>query len=121
MRALVTGASGFVGGAVCAELLRRGHDVVALVRRPGSEPAGTQAVAADLADDASLAEALRSQRPDCVFHLAAEIASQRNARRVQAVNVDGTLRLVEAARSLGDGSGPRFVFCSTVVTGDAHG
>src|SRR5437588_10776212 len=121
MRALVTGASGFVGGVVCAELGRRGHEVAALVRRPGSEPPGTRAVPGDLADGRSLSAAIRSQRPDCVVHLAAEIASQRDARKVEAVNVDGTLRLVEAARSLDGGPGPRFVFCSSVVTGDAHG
>ena len=40
VKALVTGASGFLGGALCAELLRRGHEVVSLVRRPGSEPDG---------------------------------------------------------------------------------
>jgi len=121
MRALVTGASGFVGGAVCAELARRGHEVAALVRRPGSEPPGTSAVVGDLADGASLSAAIGAQRPDCVVHLAAEIASQRDARKVDAVNVDGTLRLVEAARGLDGGPGPRFVFCSTVVTGDARG
>ena len=38
MRVLVTGASGFIGGVACATLRERGHEVVALVRRPGSEP-----------------------------------------------------------------------------------
>jgi nucleoside-diphosphate-sugar epimerase len=33
VKLLVTGASGFLGGDVCAELGRRGHDVVAMVRR----------------------------------------------------------------------------------------
>jgi nucleoside-diphosphate-sugar epimerase len=56
--------------------------------------------------------------PECVVHLAAEIASQRSAERIQAVNVDGTRRLIEACRAAGS---PRFVFASTVVTGDAHG
>jgi uncharacterized protein YbjT (DUF2867 family) len=54
MKILVTGASGFVGRAVCSELDRREHEVVALVRRPGSEPAGTRAQIGDLTDAASL-------------------------------------------------------------------
>jgi nucleoside-diphosphate-sugar epimerase len=120
---LVTGASGFIGGALCADLLRGGHQVIALVRRPGSEPPGTRPVRGDLGERTRLAEMLEQERPDCVFHLAAEIASQRSERKVIEVNVAGTERLVDACRAMAqDGSAtPRIVFSSTVVTGDPHG
>lgn len=120
MRVLVTGASGFVGGYTCRELLERGHTVTALVRRPGSAPADVVEIRGDLGagDGTALAEAVATAAPECVVHLAAEIASQRSAERIRAVNVDGTRRLVDACRAAGS---PRFVFASTVVTGDAHG
>jgi nucleoside-diphosphate-sugar epimerase len=124
MRMLVTGASGFIGQTVCARLLEQGHDVAALVRRPGSQPPGTRPLAGDLADGEGLTQALAMQRPQCVIHLAAEIASQRSERKVREVNVAGTARLLDACTALADAdpaSGPRFVFASTVVTGDAHG
>lgn len=119
MRILVTGASGFIGGALCRELLRLDHEVDALVRRPGSEPPGTRALSGDLSDASRLLELMADVQPDCVIHLAAEIASQRSERKVHEVNVAGTERLLEACRAV---SGrPRIVFSSTVVTGDAHG
>jgi len=118
VKLLVTGASGFLGHAVCAELLSRDHEVTALVRRPGSEPSGTSAVRGDLTDADALAAVLANVRPDCVIHLAAEIASQRDARRIEEVNIVGTRRLLAACKAAG---GPRFVFASTVVTGDARG
>jgi nucleoside-diphosphate-sugar epimerase len=118
MKAFVTGASGFLGHAVCADLLDRGHSVVALVRRPGSHPAGTTPAAGDLGDRGALERTLAAARPDCVIHLAAEIATQRDPRKIDAVNVDGTRRLLEACETVG---GTRFVFVSTVVTGDAAG
>jgi len=118
VKALVTGASGFVGGTLCSLLVAEGHEVAALVRRPGSEPAGTRAVAGDLGDGDLLRRALDEAAPDVVFHLAAEIATARREERIHEVNVEGTRRLVEACRS--DGS-PRLVFASTVVTGEAHG
>jgi nucleoside-diphosphate-sugar epimerase len=98
MRILVTGASGFIGRTACARLLAGGHEVIALVRRDGSEPDGTRPVAGDLSAATDLARTLASERPACVVHLAAEIASQRSARKIREVNV-----------------------ASTVVTGDARG
>ena len=124
MRIFVTGASGFIGRALCAQLLERGHEVVALVRRPGSEPPGSHAVAGDLNDGARLAELLAAERPECVVHLAAEIASQRSARKVADVNVRGTAQLLDACLAVAGAepsAGPRLVFASTVVTGDARG
>jgi len=124
VRTLVTGASGFIGGALCGQLLERGHEVSALVRRAGSEPSGTRPVAGDLRDGPGLSRALAGERPDCVVHLAAEIASQRSERKLHEVNVEGTARLVDACLGLAGAeaqTGPRLVFASTVVTGDAHG
>lgn len=118
MRVLVTGASGFLGRAACARLVADGHDVLALVRRPGSEPVGTTAVPGDLTSTATLAPALAGAAPDAVLHLAAEIASQRDEARIHAVNVTGTEALVAACAAAGR---PRIVFTSTVVTGDAGG
>jgi nucleoside-diphosphate-sugar epimerase len=119
MRVLVTGASGFLGKAACARLLSEGHEVVALVRRPGSAPPGTRAVAGDLTAPATLEAAIADAAPDAVLHLAAEIASQRSEAKVRAVNVDGTRALLEACSAAG--LRPRIVFTSTVVTGDAGG
>ena len=122
MKALVTGASGFLGGVVCAELSARGHDVVALVRREGSHPPGTTAALGELGDAASLGRAADTHKPDWVFHLAAEIASQRSEEKVREVNVEGTRRLLDACVPEGDERpAPKVVFASTVVTGEADG
>ena len=118
MKVLVTGASGFLGGFVCTELGRRGHDVVAMVRRPDSAPTGTSPLIADITDRTRLTAAVAEARPEAVIHLAAEIATQRDPNRIQGVNVDGTRHLLAAAIEAGS---PKLVFASTVVTGDAHG
>ncbi len=118
MKVLVTGASGFLGGSLCTELAKREHEPVAMVRRPGSGPADVAEVRGDLADADSLRDALASASPEVVVHLAAEIASQRSAEKVREANVEGTKRLIEAAKTAGT---RRLVFASTVVTGDAGG
>jgi nucleoside-diphosphate-sugar epimerase len=115
---LVTGASGFLGRVVCSELVARGRPVAALVRTPGSEPVNTVPVVGDLTDAAAITAAVRSAAPDCVVHLAAEIGTQRDSRKINEVNVRGMRRLVDACEAAGV---RRLVFASTVVTGDAHG
>jgi nucleoside-diphosphate-sugar epimerase len=118
MRAFVTGASGFLGRVVCGELLGRGHEVTALVRRAGSEPDGTVAAHGDVRDGEALRRELERARPELVVHLAAEIATQRDPSKIDEVNVKGTGRLLDACGAVG---GMRFLFVSTVVTGDAGG
>src|ERR1700759_1323204 len=118
MKAFVTGASGFVGGAVCAELVARGHEVTSLVRRLGSEPAGTTGVQGDLTHADPASHALEAAAPGCGIHLAAETATQRDLAKIEDVNVHGTSRLLGAGEAA---TGARFIFMSTVVTGDPHG
>ena len=118
MKVLVTGASGFIGRMACAELRTHDHQVGALVRQPGSEPAGTRGLEGDITDAGSVARAIDALQPDAVMHLAAETAATKDASRIEHVNVQGTQNVVDAASSAGV---ERFVFCSTVVTGNAHG
>jgi nucleoside-diphosphate-sugar epimerase len=70
MRALVTGAGGFVGQALVRRLADRGNLVRALVRRPHEEleAAGVEVVLGDAGDRASLERAVAGC--DLVFHLA---------------------------------------------------
>jgi nucleoside-diphosphate-sugar epimerase len=115
---LVTGGTGFLGRAVCAELVARGHSVAVLVRRPGSQPPGTVPVKGDLTDVGAVTAAVGAAAPECVIHLAAEIGTQRDPRKIYDVNVRGTRDLVAACEEAGV---RRLVFASTVVTGDARG
>jgi nucleoside-diphosphate-sugar epimerase len=69
MRVALTGATGFIGRHVAAELARRRVDTTLLVRRPPTEPTPHRTVLADCADaPADLYE--RAGRPDVLLHLA---------------------------------------------------
>lgn len=111
MRALVTGGGGFLGRAIAAQLLERGDEVTILSRKryPAVEALGAKGIAADLAQDVpGLAEQLAGT--DVVFHVAARAGVWGPRESFWSINVDGTRRILEAARQAGVG---RFVYTSS--------
>lgn len=72
MKLFITGASGYIGGAVAAHLVRLGHDVTALARSDASaanlESAGVRVHRGDLSDPATFASAVAAA--DGVVHAA---------------------------------------------------
>lgn len=104
MRIFLTGATGFLGGALAARLVARGHEVVALARKTSRTFAlralGIQIAEGDVTDRASLRAPLTGA--DAVFHLAAWYElGVRELARMRSVNVDGTRNVLETAVEAG--------------------
>lgn len=116
MKALVTGATGFVGAAVVRALLNSGVDV-RVIARPGSDPSNLRSlkveqVFGDLRNKESLRQALTGCRH--LYHVAAHYALwARDPSIFYDINVVGTRNLLEAAREVGI---ERTVYCSTIGT-----
>ncbi|MFF5034277.1 NAD-dependent epimerase/dehydratase family protein [Nocardia salmonicida] len=105
MTVLVTGATGFVGGAIVRGLVARGVPVRAMVRDAAAAPEGVEVAVADLGDTGALARAVTGVR--AVVHAAALLGEFGRPAEYFAVNVAGTDRLVQEAAAAGV---RRFVF-----------
>jgi nucleoside-diphosphate-sugar epimerase len=127
----VTGADGFVGRHVCAELARAGHQVRALVRGESlvapapyaalpPEAAIERRQWRDLDDVAALRTAL--DRADAVIHLAARVHVMRDhasdpLAAFRAINVEGTRRVAVVAAEAGV---PHLLLASSVKAVGEH-
>jgi dihydroflavonol-4-reductase len=114
VRALVTGASGFIGGAVAQALLARRVNVRALLR-PGAapnvpEPHALEIARGDLRDRDAVARAARGC--DAIFHVGALYSFDATADELHAINIGGTRHVIEAARA----TGARLVHTSSIST-----
>ncbi|MFB4393750.1 MULTISPECIES: NAD-dependent epimerase/dehydratase family protein [unclassified Pseudomonas] len=119
MKVFVTGASGFIGRALCQALVAQGDEVIALVRSSW-QMTGVQVVKGDLEALPSLEQVLVGV--DCVVHLAGRAHLLRdNAAdplvEFRNVNRDATERLAKIARAAGV---KRFVFMSSIGVNGSH-
>jgi UDP-glucose 4-epimerase len=106
MKFLITGAAGFLGSALANRLVREGHEVRALDDLSTGDPQA-------LSPDVHFSRGDVSDRPklwtllqdvDCVYHLAARVSVPESVlypREYNAVNVGGTVSLMEAMRDVG--------------------
>jgi dihydroflavonol-4-reductase len=116
VRALLTGATGFVGSAVARALLREGWQVRALVRqnsnRRNLQGLEIETVAGDLNDRSSLDHAVAGC--EALFHVAADYRlGASRPEELYRTNVEGTRNILNASRSAGVG---RVVYTSSVAT-----
>ena len=112
MRALVTGAAGFIGSTLVDRLLGDGHSVVGVDNFASGRATNIEHLAenpefffveADVVT-ADLDTVLEEYSPEVVFHLAAQIDVRHSVADPPfdaSVNVVGTVRLAEAARKVG--------------------
>jgi UDP-glucose 4-epimerase len=121
VKSLVTGGAGFIGSNLVDALLDRGDDVVVLDnlstgKQENIAPAisrGARMVVEDIREGALVASLLAQEKPDVVYHLAAQIDVRVSAAKPSfdaEINVIGTINMLEAARAAG---ARRFVFAST--------
>ncbi len=106
MNFLITGAAGFLGSALANQLAREGHQVRGLDDLSTGDPQvlspDVHFTRGDVNDRPKLWTLL--QEIDCVYHLAARVSVQESVlypREYNAVNVGGTVSLMEAMRDVG--------------------
>ena len=113
MKALVTGATGFVGSHLVDALLQAGCTVTALARSPTKAATlverGVTIVSGDLHREPALNQAVADQ--DIVYHVAGVVAARSEADFLLA-NRDGTRNLAAAAER---GGCPRFILISSLA------
>jgi nucleoside-diphosphate-sugar epimerase len=112
MKALVTGATGFLGSHIAERLVQRGDSVRALVRQSSDTRLlrewGVEPVNGDVTQPDSLTAAMRGI--EAVYHAAAMVSEWDPWRDFQTVTIDGTRNVLQAAAAAG---APRFLHVST--------
>mgnify|MGYP002398537455 CR=1 FL=1 len=122
MKYFVTGATGFIGGALARSLVARGHEVVALVRSPEKArdlaALGIEIYKGDITEKETIRAPMTGV--DGVFHVAAWYKIGTKDKHVaETINVGGTRNVLEVMRDL---SIPKGVYTSTLaIFSDTNG
>jgi UDP-glucose 4-epimerase len=120
MRAVVTGGAGFIGSNLVDALVQRGDEVVVVDDLSSGKRENLNAAATFV--DGDIRNGIDAAGAAVVFHLAAQADVQTSMLRPDhdaAVNVVGTVQVLEAARA----AGARVVFSSTggAIYGECDG
>lgn len=112
-KALITGVNGFVSSHLIALLHREGYDIIGLDIKINAEDKASKLILSgngkidlvecDLRDNMKLTEIVSQNRPDLIFHLAAQSSvklSFENPAETYLINVIGTLNILEAISNL---------------------
>jgi UDP-glucose 4-epimerase len=124
MRTLVTGGAGFIGSHVVDALIARGDEVTVVDDLSSGKvsnldsalAAGARLEEVDIRDAAALNEVAGRVAPAVVFHLAAQVdvrISLADPAFDARTNVEGTINVLEAARTADPQRPARVVFAST--------
>ncbi len=116
---LVTGATGFIGRALCPALAARGARVHALSRSGGKPPGAEASWSCDAANEESLRRLVAQIRPMLVYHLAGHVTGSRQASVVLSTfhsKLTSTVNLLVATGSL---PGCRVVLAGSLEEPDA--
>lgn len=100
MRIFVTGASGFVGGAIVQNLKGK-HEILALSRSERSDASIRQSGAQPLRGELGAVRAQDLSGVQCVIHCAAYVKPFGRRADFQAATIEGTRQLLDAARQAG--------------------
>ena len=102
MKYFVTGVGGQLGFDVMQELLKRNYDCVGSDVLPNCDNISAPYVQMDITDKENVGSVIGSIKPNVVVHCAAWTAvdlaeDAENVSKVNAINVDGTRNIAEAA------------------------
>jgi nucleoside-diphosphate-sugar epimerase len=114
MRIFLTGATGYIGTALCRRLAGAGHELRALVRATSKletlRELGVATFPGDLGDRATMREGMSGA--DWVIHAAAELDPSSPDERMTGANVQGSDNVASLAWKLGV---PRFLSVSSIA------
>lgn len=101
MKVLVTGGGGFLGSAICRQLVAEGHEPIAFQRSaaPELEQRGIRCIAGDIADISAVSAAAGGC--DAIVHTAGKAGVWGDAAEYRTINVEGTANVIRACREHG--------------------
>ncbi len=127
MKSLITGITGMIGSHVARSLIARGDEVHGIVRWR-SNLRNLSGILdrvvlhrGDVEDDRCVRQAIERAAPDVIYHFAAQAfngVSWDSPRYTLAVNIFGTLNILEALRSAGQTKTRLLMGCSSTEYGD---